>query len=69
VTFETKYTDSDFITAIDDGYKTTGYVTRKVGCARKTAETYLNNLYKAGKIEKIVIDNGLSHVWKIAGDN
>lgn len=69
MTFEIKYTEQDFLTAINGGFKTTGYVTKVVGCARKTAETYLNDLYKAGKIEKIVIDNGLSHTWKLKGED
>ena len=63
MTFETKYTERDFINAINDGFKTTGYITKKVGCARRTTEVYLSNLQNAGKIEKIAIDDGLSNVW------
>ena len=65
MTFETKYTEEDFLTAINGGLKTTGYITKTVGCARRTAETYLKDLQKAGKIAKVPIDNGLSNAWKI----
>ncbi|MHB8101272.1 MAG: FaeA/PapI family transcriptional regulator [Methanosarcina sp.] len=63
--FEAQYTEKDFLDAINGGLKTTGYATKKVGCARKTAETYLNRLHDAGKIKKLEIDDGLNHVWKI----
>jgi predicted HTH transcriptional regulator len=63
MTFETKYTEQDFLTAINDGFKTTGYVAKTVGCARRTAETYLKDLQDSGKIKRIAIDDGLVYVW------
>lgn len=63
--FEPQYTEKDFLEALKYGLKTTGYVTKKVGCARKTAETYLKKLENEGKIQKVEIDDGASHVWKL----
>ena len=65
MTFTVKYTDQDFIDAIGDGFKTTGYVAKKVGCARRTAETYLKVLQDSGKIKRIAIDDGLIYVWMV----
>lgn len=62
--FEPKYTEKDFLDVVKGGLKTTGYVTKKVGSARKTAETYLKKLESEGKIRKITVDDGASHVWE-----
>ena len=61
--FEPQYTEENFIEAVGNGLKTTGYITKKVGCVRKTAEVYLKILEKAGKVEKVEIDEGQSSVW------
>jgi len=65
MTFEIKYTEQGFLDAINGGFKTTGYVTKTVGCVRRTAEAYLNKLHAVGAVEKIEIDNGASHVWRV----
>lgn len=63
--FEQKYTDDEeFLKLLRNGLKTTGYVTKKIGCARRTAEVHLNRLSAEGKVEKIEIDDGLNHVWQ-----
>lgn len=66
--FEPQYTEQDFLNVLKDGLKTTGYVTKKVGCARKTAEAYLRKLEQGGKIKKIEIDDGANHVWQYIKD-
>jgi hypothetical protein len=63
--FEQQYTDDDFISAINGGMKTVGYILKKVGCARSTAVMYLERMEKEGKIEKVSIDDGLINVWKV----
>jgi hypothetical protein len=67
--FEAKYTEDDFLNAINGGLKTTGYVAKKVGCVRSTAVLYLDKLRDAGKIEELPIDDGAAHVWKIVKKN
>ncbi|MCK9576594.1 MAG: hypothetical protein M0R51_11780 [Clostridia bacterium] len=63
--FEPQYTEENFIEALGRGLKTTGYITKKVGCARKTAEVYLKTLERERKVEKVEIDDGQSNVWAL----
>jgi DNA-binding IclR family transcriptional regulator len=65
VKFETKYTEEQFIKTIDGGLKTTGYIIKKLGCARATAITYLSNMEREGLVKKVEIDEGESFVWRL----
>jgi GTP-sensing pleiotropic transcriptional regulator CodY len=66
--FEAKYTENDFLNAINGGLKTTGYIAKKVGCVRSTAVLYLDKLKEAGRVEEISVDDGAMHVWKVSGE-
>lgn len=63
--FESLYTENDFIAALGSGFKTPGFVAKKVGCARSTALVYLNKLVEDGKAERIDVDEGQSTVFKL----
>jgi hypothetical protein len=62
--FEQKYTEKDFIAALGSGFKTPGFVAKKVGCARSTALVYLNQLVEDEKAERIEVDEGQSTVFR-----
>lgn len=63
--FTAQYKDDDFISALGSGFKTPGFVAKKVGCARSTALVYLNKLVDDGKAERIEVDEGQSTVFRL----
>lgn len=62
--YEQKYSENDFLEALGEGLRTLGGITKKVGCARMTCVTYMNNLVKSGKVEKLSVDDGQMFVYK-----
>lgn len=64
--FEPKYTEEDFEKVLKNCCLcTVGYITKKVGCSRKTTETYLNKMLKDERVTKLEVDEGQSHVWTL----
>lgn len=62
--FEPKYTEEDFLNALNGELRTLGGITKKVGCARMTCMNYINSLVEAGKVEKLSVDDGQLFVYK-----
>lgn len=57
--FTPKYTDEDFLTALDrQNFRTAAYIAKKVGCKLDTAKMALTRLAEAGKVERMEIDDG-----------
>lgn len=50
------------------GLKTVGYIAKKVGCARQTAVTYLNEMKEKEIVERLPVDDGQLYVWKIKNE-
>jgi hypothetical protein len=63
--FEQRYNLEDFRQALKGGFKTAGFVAKKVGCARSTAVIYLDKLIESGEVEKFEVDGGQSSVWML----
>lgn len=63
--FEQRYNLEDFRQALKGGFKTAGFVAKKVGSARSTAVIYLEKLIESGEAEKFEVDDGQSFVWKL----
>lgn len=62
--FEAKYTEKDFLDALNGELRTLGGITKKVGCARMTCMNYIDKLVEAGKVEKLSVDDGQLYVYK-----
>lgn len=62
--FEHVYSEKDFLDALSEGFCTIGGMKKKVGCARMTVITYITELVKAGKVEKIPVDGGQLYVYR-----
>lgn len=62
--FEAKYTEKDFLDALNGELRTLGGITKKVGCARMTCMNYIDKLVESGKVEKLSVDDGQLYVYK-----
>ena len=64
MTFETQYTEEDFLKALDyEKIRSVKVIMVAVGCSRNTAMVMLNKLEYEGKIKKIVIEgSGFGYV-------
>lgn len=67
--FESKYTDEDFIVAIEtlDGVAGTSEVAEEVGCPRRTAYNRLDQLRERGVLQ--TRDIGPSLLWTLLSDS
>lgn len=67
--FEQKYKPEDFMSVVDNGFKTAGFIAGRVGCSRSTAVTYLNRLYDEGKLNRFDVDEGQIFIYTKRGIN
>ena len=63
--FESKYTEKDFLDALEGTPKTIGYLSRLVGSARQTTVTYVNKLMEDGKAIKESVDDGALFIYRV----
>jgi len=64
--FENKYTDSDFINALDEKkLRTAGFIAKKLGCTLPTAKSYLKSLTERNLITAEYIDDGEITSYKL----
>jgi len=62
--FAAQYTDEDFLAALDkEKLRSAAYVAKRVGCALSTCKAALDKLVASGKVKKLEVDDGATHVY------